>query len=298
MASAFGPEMESKEAGAEFSESTIHTFDAFAMRGFGNFDNSLGVVVYSDVHEGAPIRAPDGRSSILFQHNSMYPIVARLDRPSGRLPMRGFSTNDISRRTSIFGDFAPVSMGVPERSSAAKGKFEQRRRQPESPGIFRECDVRQLLWIRDVYGARRIAGRAETVRFLFDLGRGQPDLFKPSCLFDTWEGVNADYGEIVKDAARRITQVLEVAAYRLGCLRMDTTPRDVADGGWAMWRVPETFKIRRDAGYWGRATLPHRKIDYKRTHLHDAVGKYMENRTSVDNKTDLAKRKRNGESSM
>ena len=50
----------------ELPNAESHSFAAFDMRGFGKFDHSLGVGVYTNQHEDASIRTSDSRRELMM----------------------------------------------------------------------------------------------------------------------------------------------------------------------------------------------------------------------------------------
>ena len=226
------------DAKLELSNSKFHSFAVFAMRGFGEFDHSLGMGVYSDQLEDALIRAANGRRELMLNRGWRFPLTSRLAKGATKLTIGAYSSKDISESSIMLSDFYRHSMEFLESCTHVKGKYGARKPAPDTTALFRETVKNQLLFTRDVFCSQHVGEREKALDFLRTLAEEQPELFPPSFLNDCWDRVNADYCDAIFEGSRCIMQVLDVTANRMDFWRVASTPRSAAEGGGGSMEVP------------------------------------------------------------
>ena len=262
----------------EVSNTKLQSFAVFAMRGFGKFDHTLGIGVFSDQLEDALIRTSNSRRELMLNSGWRFQLTARLARAAAKLTIGAYSNKDVLDHTAMLNDFYRLPMEVLENCTSVKGKFDPRKASPDTIARFKEAALNQIMFIRDVYGSQHVSEREDALAFLCDLAEEQPELFPPSFLNDCWERMNADYCDAVFEGVRCIMQVLDVTADRRDFWRVASTPRSKEEGGGMLWRYPDTWKMQSEQGYWRRTIIPQLKIAYKRSHLTSAVSRYLSDR--------------------
>lgn len=154
------------------------------MRGFGKFDLSLGVGVYSDQLEDASIRAANSRRELMLNRGWRFPLSSRLAKGATKLTIGAYSAKDVTESSIMLSDFHRRSMEFLEACPHAKGKFGARKTTPDTAALFRETVQNQNLFIRDVFGTQHVDERDKALDFLCTLAEEQPELFPPSFLND------------------------------------------------------------------------------------------------------------------
>ena len=172
------------DAKLELSNAKLHSFAVFAMRGFGKFDHSLGMGVYSDQLEDALIRAANGRRELMLNRGWRFPLSSRLAKGATKLTIGAYSSKDISESSITMSDFYRRPIEFLEACTHVKGKYVARKAAPDTAALFRETAHNQILFTRDVFGSHHVGEREKALDFLCTLAEEQPELFPPSFLND------------------------------------------------------------------------------------------------------------------
>ena len=77
------------------STAKLHTFAVFSLRGFGQFENTLRVGVFSEQLEDALIRTANSRRALMLNRGWRSPLTARLSRDVTKLSIGAYSSKDV-----------------------------------------------------------------------------------------------------------------------------------------------------------------------------------------------------------